>query len=70
MASSSVEMMVCNYLDVHFSALNPSWLSCQVWCLSPYVEKMLVSKLVNSLYIMLARAIGLWLVRQYGLPIL
>ena len=30
---------------------------------------MLIIMLVNSLYIVLVRAIGLWLVRYYGLPL-
>ena len=29
-----------------------------------------MSMLVNNMYIVLARAIGLWLLRQYGLPFL
>ena len=58
-ASSSAAINSCSCLDVHLSALNPSWLSCKIWCLSPYVDKMDVSVLVNNLYIVFASAIGL-----------
>ena len=59
MASYSVEIRVCNCLVVHLSTLNPSWLSCRIWCISPHVERMQMSVLANNLYIVLARAIGL-----------
>ena len=59
LASLSVEMKVCSCRNVHLSALKSSWLSCKIWYLSPYTEKILVSVLVNNLYIVLASAIGL-----------
>ena len=58
-ASSSAAISVCICLDVHLSALNPSWLSCSIWCFSPYAESMDVRVLVKNLYIVLASAIGL-----------
>lgn len=48
----------------------PCLLSCRTRCHSPYVEIVVVILLMNSLYIMLAKAIGLWLVSWYGLPFL
>ena len=65
--SSKVAVRSCNCLDVHLSTLNPSWLSCKIWYLSPYAESMDVSVLVKSLYIVLARAIGLWFDSCVGL---
>ena len=58
-APSSAAINSCSYLDVHLSTLNPSWLSCKIWCLSPYADKMDVSVLVKNLYIVFATAIGL-----------
>ena len=57
--SSSAAINSFNCLDVHLSALNPSWLSCRIWCLLSYVDKMDVSVLVKNLYIVFANAIGL-----------
>ena len=37
----------------YLNPFNPSWLSCEIWCLSPYVEKILVS-MVYAFYI------GVW----------
>ena len=51
---------------MHLFALNPSWLSCKIWCLSPYVDKMDVSVLVKNLYIVFANAIGFWLLNKDG----
>ena len=51
---------------MHLSTLNPSWLSCKIWCLSPYADKMDVSVLVKNLYIVFANAIGLWFVNRDG----
>ena len=47
-------------LDVLLSALNPSWLSCKIWCFSPYADSMNVRVLVKNLHIVFANAIGLW----------
>ena len=57
--SSSAAINSYNCLDVHLFALNPSWLSCRIWCLSPYADKMDVNVLVKNLYIVFANAIGL-----------
>ena len=65
-SSSSAAINDYSCLDVHLSALNPSWLSCKIWCLSPYANKMDVSVLVKNLYIVFASAIGLWLVNTDG----
>jgi hypothetical protein len=48
-------------LGVLLSALSPSWLSCKIWCFSPYVDSMNVRVFVKNLYIMFASVIGLWL---------
>ena len=66
-ASSSATINSCNCLDMHLFALNPSWLSCKIWCLSSYDDKMDVSVLVKNLYIVFASAISLWLVNIDGL---
>ena len=58
-ASSSAAINNCNCLNVHLFALNPSWLSCKIWCLSLYADKMDVSILVKHLHIVFANAIGL-----------
>ena len=58
-ASSSAAISSCSCLDVHLFALNPSWLSYKIWCLSPYADKMDVSVFVKKLYIVFASAIGL-----------
>ena len=52
------------------SALNPSWLSCRIWCFSPYADSMNVRVLVKSLYIVFASAIGLWFGNCEGSPFL
>ena len=70
LASSNAAMRVCSCRAVHLSARKPSWLSCRIWYFSPYAESILVSVLVNNLYIVLASAIGLWLVRWWGFPFL
>jgi hypothetical protein len=44
---------------VLLSALNPSWLSCRIWCFSPYADSMDVRVLVKNLYTVFASAIGL-----------
>jgi hypothetical protein len=59
LASSSAAIRSWSCLDVPLSALNPSWLSCSIWYLSPYAERMEVNVLVYSLYMVLASAIGL-----------
>jgi hypothetical protein len=41
---AAINNWIC--LDVLRSALNPSWLSCNIWYLSPYVERIEVSVLV------------------------
>ena len=69
-ASSSAAINSYNCLDVHLSAMNPSWLSCKIWCLLPYADKMDVSVLVKNLYIVFASAIRLWLVNTDGSPFL
>jgi hypothetical protein len=61
-ASSSAAMRNWSFLDDHLSALNPSWLSCSIWYLSPYPEMIEVNVLVYGLYMVFANAIGLWLV--------
>ena len=58
-SSAAISSCSCSCLDVHLSALNPFWLSCKIWCLSPYADKMDVSVLVKNLYIVFASAIGL-----------
>jgi len=55
---------------VLLSALNPSWLSCKIWCCSPYDDKMSVKVLVKNVYIVFASAIGLWLESFEGSPFL
>ena len=69
-ASFSAAINNCSCLNVHLSTLNLSWLSCKIWCLSPYADKMDVSVLVKNLYIVFASAIGLWLVNIDGSPFL
>ena len=69
-ASSSAAINSCSCLDVHLSALNPSWLSCKIWYFSLYADKMDVSVLVRNLYIVFANAIGRWLVNTDGSPFL
>ena len=59
LASSSVAMRSWSCLAMFLLARNPSWLSCRIWCFSPYVDNMDVSVLVKNLYIVFARAIGL-----------
>ena len=70
LASSSAAISIWICLEVLLSALNPSWLSCSIWYLSPYADRMEVNVLVYSLYIVLASAIGLWFVSCDGLPFL
>ena len=62
LASSSVAIMSWSCLEVLLSARNPSWLSCRIWCFSPYADNMHIRVLVKNLYIVFARAIGLWFV--------
>ena len=69
-ASSSDAINSFSSLNVHLSVMNPSWLSCKIWCLSPYADKMDVNILVKNLYIVCASAIGLWLVNIDGSPFL
>ena len=47
-------------------ARNPSWLSCKIWCCSPYADSINVRVLMKSLYIVFASAIGMWLVNCDG----
>ena len=68
--SSSVAIRSCSCLDVLLSALNPSWLSCKIWCFSPYADSINVRVLVKNLYIVFASVIGLWLVHFEGSPFL
>ena len=65
-SSAAINSFIC--LDVHLFVLNPSWLSCKIWCLSSYDDKMDVSVLMKNLYIVFASAIGLWLVDTDGSP--
>ena len=62
LASSSVAISSWSCLEVLLSARNPSWLSCKIWCCSPYADSMNVRVLVKSLYIVFTSAIGLWFV--------
>ena len=66
LASSSAAMRSWSYLDVLLSALNPSWLSCRIWCSSPYADNISVRVLVKNLYIVFASAIDLWFVSCEG----
>ena len=68
LASFSVAMRSWSCLEVLLSAQNPSWLSCRIWCFSPYVDNMHVRVLVKNLYIVFASAIGLWFVSCEGSP--
>ena len=70
LASSSAAVRSWSCRDVLLSALNPSWLSCKIWCFFPYAESMNVSVLVKNLYIVFASAIGLWLDNCEGSPFL
>ena len=49
LASSSAAISSWSCLDMLLSALNPSWLSCSIWCFSPYIDSMNVRVLVKSL---------------------
>ena len=69
-ASSSVAMRSWSCLDVFLSALNPSWLSCRIWCFSPYIDNMNIRILVKNLYIVFASAIGIWFDSFEGSPFL
>ena len=62
LASSNVAISSWSCLEVLLSARNPSWLSCRIWCCSPYADSMNVRVLVKSLYMVFASAIGLWFV--------
>jgi hypothetical protein len=64
--SLSVAMRVCSCRDVYHSCLKPSWLFCKIWYFSPQLANWAVMVLVKSLYIVFARAIGLWFVRIDG----
>ena len=68
LASSRADIMVCICLLVHCSCLKSSWLQCSIWCFSPYAASKVVNVLVNSLYMVFARAIGLWLDSIVGSP--
>ena len=46
LAFSSAPMSSWICLEVLRSALNPSWLSCNIWYFSPYVDRIEVSVLV------------------------
>ena len=70
LAFSSATMRSCSCLDVLLSALNPSWMSCRIWCSSPYDDNINVRVFVKNLYIVFASAIGLWLVSFEGSPFL
>ena len=48
-ATSSVAISVCICLDVHLFTLNPTWLSCSIWCFYPYAENMDVRVLVKKI---------------------
>ena len=61
LASSRAAMRICSCLDVLRSARKPSWLSCKIWCFSPYAERISVRVLVKSLYMVFASAMGRWL---------
>ena len=62
LAYSSVAISSWSCLEVVLSARNPSWLSCKIWCCSPYVDSINVRVLVKSLFIVFASVIGLWFV--------
>ena len=62
LASSRVAISSWSCLEVLLSALNPSWLSCRIWCCSPYADSINVRVLVKSLYIVFASVISLWFV--------
>ena len=51
-------------------ARNPSWLSCWIWCFSPYAENINFRVLVKNLYIAFARATSLCFVSCEGFPFL
>ena len=68
LASSNVATRSWSCLEVLLSALNPSWLSCKIWCFSPYADSMNVKVLVKRLYIIFDRAIGLWFESLDGSP--
>ena len=70
LASSSAAIRSWSCLDVIISALNPSWLSCRIWCFSPYADSMDVRVFVKNLYTVFASAIGLWFVNFEGSPFL
>jgi hypothetical protein len=54
---------------VHLSCLKPSWLFCKIWCVLPLLANWAIM-VVKSLYIVFARAIGLWFVSIDGLDLL
>ena len=60
LASSSAAMRSWSCLDVLLFALNPSWLSCRIWCFFPYADSINVRVLVKNLYIVFVSAIDLW----------
>ena len=43
-SSAAISNWIC--LEVLLSALNPSWLSCSIWYLSPYADRIEVNVLV------------------------
>jgi hypothetical protein len=59
LVSSSAAIRSWSCLDVLLSALNSSWLSCRIWCFSPYADSMDVRVLVKNLYTVFASAIGM-----------
>jgi hypothetical protein len=63
---SRAAISVCSCREVHLSCLKPSWLFCKIWCFSPELANWTVMVLVKSLYIVFARAIGLWFVSING----
>lgn len=66
LASSGAAIISWIWQKVHLSTLSPSRLLCNIWCLSPRVDRMVVKVLVYSLYVVLAKAIGLWFVYYVG----
>ena len=49
LASSRAATSSWSCLDVLLFALNPSWLSCSIWCLSLYADSINLRVLVNNL---------------------
>ena len=53
-------------LEVILSARNPFWLSCRIWCFSPYADSINIRVMVKNLFIVFVRAIGMWFVSCEG----